>query len=312
MGSDNVLQTRPRILEWWHTVSALLDESAAEWSRNNAPRLAASLAFYTLLSLAPLLVVTVALASFVFGDKAARGQLAWEIQGLVGRLAARTIQALIQEAYKPATGVIAAILGVLTLAWGATSVAVELRDALNTIWQVTCRETGSRFSLVLAFLADRLNAFLLVLIGGVLLFTSLLLGAIIAAMGRFFGSSLSAPEPVLQTTESVISFIVITLLFAGIYKIVPRVQLKWTDVVVGATFTSLIFTIGKQLVGLYLGKAGLGSTYGAAGSLVVTLVWVYYSAQLFLFGAEFTKVYTRRFGSHAGTNPTARHASRAI
>ena len=289
-----------RIQQRWHDILALMSDAADEWVNDNAPRLAAALAFYCLFSLAPLLVVTVAVASFAFGEKAARGELAWEIQGLVGRLAASTIQALIQQAYQPATGVIATIGGLLALAWGATSVAVELREALNTVWHVTASGI-SGFSRVLQFVFDRLHAFVLVLSAGFFLLASLLLSALSAGLGRLVGPRLSAPELTLQTAAAIISFVVITFLFAAIYKIVPRVRLKWTDVAVGAVFTSLVFNIGKQLVGLYLGRAAIASPYGAAGSLVLTLVWVYYSAQLFLFGAEITKVYSRKFGSHTAT-----------
>jgi membrane protein len=294
-----MLETLPsQIQQGCHHILAVIADTADEAMTDNVPRLAAALALYCLLSLAPLLVVIIAVASFAFGEKAARGELAWQIQGLVGSLAARTIQALIQQAYTPATGMIATIAGVLTVAWGASSVAVELREALNTIWHVTTIGT-SRFSQILWFLSDRMYAFVLVLGAGFLLLVSLLLSTVIAALGQFLSPSLSVPEPTLQAAEAIISFIIITFLFAAIYKIVPRVTLRWADVLIGAAFTSLVFNIGKQLVGLYLGKAAIASPYGAAGSLVLTLVWIYYSAQLFLVGAEFTKVYARRFGSHA-------------
>jgi len=276
----------------------LLAETANEWSDDNAPRLSASLAFYTLLSMAPVLVVVVAVAGFVFGPDAAQGRLAWEIQGLVGRDGAKAIQTVIHAAYKPATGVIAAVLSLLTLLWGASSVAVELRDALNTIWHVSIGQSHTRLGSMLRIISDRAYGFGLVLGAGFLLMVSLLLNALIAAMGHYFGSSLALPETALQIVTSLVSLIVTTFLFAAIYKFLPDVHLKWSDVIVGAAFTSLVFTAGKQLIGIYLGKAGIASAYGAAGSLVIALVWVYYSAQLFFLGAEFTKVYTRRLGSH--------------
>jgi membrane protein len=279
-------------------IAALIRESVEEWYADNAPRLGASLAFYTLLSLAPLLVVIVGVAALAFGRQAAGGQLAWEIQDLVNRDAAQAIQALIQAAYKPGTGLIAASLSIVTLFWGASSVVVELHDALNTIWHVPVEPAGPGFAGIIPILKERCYSFALVLAVGFLLLVSLVLSAWIAALGRFFGSHLPISEPVLHLTIFLISFVLITFLFAAIYKTVPDVELEWSDVLVGASITSLIFTAGKVLIGIYLGKASFTSAYGAAGSLVILLVWVYYSALLFFLGAEFTKVYTKKFGSH--------------
>ena len=275
----------------------MFKETVGEWVNDKAPRLGASLAFYTLLSLAPLLVVIVAVAALVYGQEAARGQLVWQIQGLVGADGARAIQGLVQGAYKPGTGVIATLLGFLTLAFGASSVVVELRDALNTIWHVPRDRDNTGLSSIFRLVKERFYSFAMILGVGFLLLVSLVLNAWIAAMGKFFASALPTPEPLLHVATFLISFLVITFLFAAIYKMLPAVRLQWSDVAVGASVTSLLFTIGKQLIGLYLGKTTFGSTYGAAGSLVIVLVWVYYSAQLFFFGAEFTKVYTKTFGS---------------
>jgi membrane protein len=250
-----------------------------------------------LLSLAPLLIVVVAVAALVFGQKAAQGQLIWEIQDLVGTEGARAIQGLIQSAYKPTTGTAATVFGLLMLVFGASAVVADLRDALNTIWHVPAAATGSALHGFLRLVRERFYLFGLILGVGFLLLVSLALNAAIAALGSWFRSLLPTSEAVLHVAVFVISFLVITFLFAAIYKFLPDVQLKWSDVTVGACFTALLFTIGKQLIGLYLGKASFGSTYGAAGSLVIVLVWVYYSAQLFFFGAEFTKIYTEKFGS---------------
>jgi membrane protein len=277
-------------------IGALLKETGNAWIDDNAPRLGAALAFYTLLSLAPILIVVVAVAALAFGQKAAQGQLIWEIQDLVGTEGARAIQGLIQSAYKPATGMTATVLGVLTLVLGASAVVVELRDALNTIWHVPAA-TSSSLRGFLRLVKERFYLFGLILGVGFLLLVSLALNAAIAAFGSLFGSLRPASESLLHLAVFLISFLVITFLFAAIYKGLPDVQLKWSDVIVGACFTSLLFTIGKQVIGIYLGKASFGSTYGAAGSLVIVLVWVYYSSQLFFFGAEFTKVYTETFGS---------------
>src|ERR1019366_5300116 len=262
-------------------IGALLKETGNAWIDDNAPRLGASLAFYTLLSLAPILIVVVAVAALAFGQKAAQGQLIWEIQDLVGTEGARAIQDLIQSAYKPTTGTAATVFGLLMVVFGASAVVVDLRDALNTIWHVPAAVTSSTLHSFLRLVKERFYLFGLILGVGFLLLVSLTLNAAIAALGSLFRSMLPTPEAVLQVAVFVISFLVITFLFAAIYKFLPDVQLKWSDVTVGACFTALLFTIGKQLIGLYLGKASFGSTYGAAGSLVIVLVWVYYSAQLF-------------------------------
>lgn len=289
-----------RHFSWRQTTGllSLVKETLLAWNDDNVPRLGAALAFYTMLSLAPLLVVVVAIAALAYGKQAAQGQLFWEIRGLVGPAGANAIQGLLEGAYKPGTGVIATMLGLLTLAFGASSVVGELRDALNTIWHVPPAPANTGFSSLVQLVKERFYSFALVLGVGFLLLVSLVLNAWLAAMGKFVGGFLPAPEGVLQAATSFISFLVITGLFAAIYKVMPNVRLKWSDVIIGASVTSLLFTAGKYLIGLYLGKASFGSTYGAAGSLVIVLVWVYYSSQLFFLGAEFTKIYTNNFGSH--------------
>jgi len=278
-------------------MGGMLAAAFSEWNNDNAQRLGASLAFFTLLSLAPLVVVVVAVGAAVFGHQAAEGQLAWEIRDLVGPVGAQAIQQMIRGAYQPKAGTIATILSVLTLVFGATSVAVELHEALNIIWHVPVKAGG--FSTRIAdFVKERFLSLVLILGAGFILVVSLIWSAWIAAMGRFFGSVLSVPEFALHAASFVVSFIAITLVFGAIYKFVPDVALKWSDVIVGACFSALVFAIGKQLLALYLGKVSLGSAYGAAGSLVTVLVWVYYSAQLFFLGAEFTKIYAGKYGSH--------------
>jgi membrane protein len=277
-------------------------ETLSDWNNDNVLRLGASLAFYTLLSLAPILVIVVAVAAFAYGRQAAEGQLIWEIQDVVGTQQASAVQSLIQRAYKPGTGLIAAVLGVFTLALAASSVLVELRDALNTIWHVPRGANVTGLGGVYALVKERFYSFGLVLAAGFLLLVSLVLNTLIATMGKFFRSYLPTPEFVLQAGGFLVSFVVVTVLFAVIYKILPDVPLRWRDVMVGASATSFLFTIGKQLIALYLGKTSFASAYGAAGSLALVLVWVYYSAQLFFLGAEFTKVYirVRRSGNIGG------------
>jgi len=278
-------------------IVGVLDETIGEWSDDNAQRLGASLAFFTLLSLAPLVVVVVAVGAAVFGQQAAEGQFGWEIRNFVGPVGAEAIQQVIRGAYKSGAGAVATILSILTLVFGASSVTVELHNALNTIWHVPTK-TGRFATRIADFAKERFFSFMLVLCGGFILIVSLIWSAWVAAMGRFFGSVLPVPELALHVTTVLVSFIAISLIFAASYKIVPDVPLEWRDVIVGASFTALVFAIGKQLLALYLGKISLGSPYGAAGSLVTVLVWVYYSAQLFFLGAEFTKVYAKTYGSH--------------
>ena len=282
-----------------YKIVGVVRETLTEWLNDKAPRLGASLAFYTLFSLAPLLVVILAVAALVFGRDAAQGQLVWEIQDLVGPDLARAIQDLLRNAHRPGAGLIATALGLLTLALGASSVVVELRDALNTIWHVPPGQCSLGLTGFFRLLRDRCYAFGLVLGAGLLLLVSLVLKVWIAAMGRFFAPFPRAPEFITHYHAFPVSFLAITLLFAGLYKMLPAVFLKWSDVIVGACVTSFLFTIGKKLIGLYLGKTTLGSAYGAAGSLVLLLVWVYYSAQIFFFGAEFTKMFANRYGSRS-------------
>lgn len=276
------------------TILKLLEETFSEWSRHKAPRLGAALAYYTTLSLAPLVVVMIGLAGIFFGQEAARGQLVWQIQDLVGRDAAKAIEGMVKSAQTPSSGILATVIGTLTLLFGASVVFGELRDALNTVWGVPASEGLN----ILGEIRYRFFSFAMVLAVGFLLLVSLVLSTALAAIGKFFGSLLPTPEYVLHIANILLSFAVVTLLFALIYKVVPDVAIAWNDVWIGAAATSLLFSIGKFLIGLYLGKASVGSAYGAAGSLVVILVWVYYSAQIFFFGAEFTQVYANKFGSH--------------
>ena len=290
-------------------IGGLLEASAAEWMNDNAQRLGAALAFYTLLSFAPLLVVVVGVAALVYGKDAAGGQLAWEIRNVVGWHGAKIIQSTIDAAYNFGSGTLATCLSLAALFFGASSVVVELRDDLNNIWKAPSPTEGANLTRVLRIVKERFYSFALVLGAGFLLLITLTLGTWLSGFGNYFESHWRVPESLVNTALFLISFFVITLLFAAVYKTMPDVNLKWSDVAVGAGVTALIFTIGKQLISLYLAKATVASTYGAAGSLVILLLWVYYSAQLFFFGAEFTKVYTRRFGSRA---PEPSDSSRAL
>lgn len=290
----------------WKTLASLLGRSIGAWDDDDVPRLSAALAFYALLSLAPILVIVVGVASLFFGDAAARGQLAWEMHRMVGWNEAKMVQSLIESTRNHHSGILATSLSVLALAFGGTSVVVELRSGLNTIWHIT-PGNASRMKTLVAMAKERFVSVLMILGVGFLLLLSLVASTVVAALGRAVGPNLPFPAAWLHVLTFVISFLVITLLFGAVYKVMPDVELQWRDVMVGASVTSLIFTIGKQLLALYLGKAAFASTYGAAGSFVILLVWVYYSAQLFFLGAEFTKLYAATYGSHpqpaAATRP---------
>jgi membrane protein len=286
----------------WHA-GLLVRDTFSSWSRDDAPRLAAALAYYAVLATAPLLVISVAVADLVFGQKAVDGQLAWEIQNFLGGEAARAIQSVLQGSHKASNGAIATALSIATLIVGASSVIVELHDGLNLMWGVKPPEESTWRSDVFRFLKERLFSSLIVIAAGSLLLVSLLFSAALTAVETFFRPLLPTSGWVLHPAEFVASFVVVTLLFAAVYKLIPDVQLNWSDVAIGASVTSLLFTVGKQLIALYLVRVGFESTYGAAWAAVLLFVWIYYSAQLFYLGAEFTKAYTRRYGTHVAREP---------
>lgn len=285
-------------------IFALLKETFNEWNEDKASLWAAALAYYTVFSLAPLLLIAIAIAGAVFGEEAARGEIIGQIQGLVGREGAEVIQTMIQNTQKPDSGgALATIFGIGALFFGASGVFGQLQDALNTIWEVKPKPGKA----VKSFIQSRFLSFAMVLVLGFLLLVSLVLSAALAVVGNFFGSLIPGYVILGQILNFAISFGFITLLFAAIYKFLPDVHARWKDLWVGAAFTALLFNIGKFLIGLYLGNSGINSTYGAAGSLVIILIWVFYSAQIILFGAEFTQVYAKYYGENI---EPSRHAVR--
>jgi membrane protein len=273
-------------------IRRLLTKTYSEWSEDQAPRLGAALAYYTVLSLAPLLILLLAIAGLVFGDDAARGQLFGELNNMVGPEGAKAIQSMVDNSSKPASGIIASIIGFVMLIFGASSVAGELKNALNIIWDQPESSGG-----VKDIVKQRSTALVVVLGCGFLLLVSLVVSSTIAAAGTYVTNALPIPESVMLVFNMLLATAVITGVFAVLFKYLPDVHLEWRDVLPGALFTAVLFAIGKLLIGLYLGKASFGSTYGAAGSLVIVLVWVYYSSQIFFFGAEFTQVYAGEHGS---------------
>jgi membrane protein len=244
-----------------------------------------------LLSIAPLVVLSVAVAGLAFGEQAARGEIAREIASVVGPSGAQVIQAVILNAKAPTAGIASSLVGLGVLLFGASGVFTELQSALNTIWGVRAKPGRGLRGVV----RDRFFSFAMVLTVALLLLVSLIVSAALAAMGRFFEQYLPGGETLWQITGFVVSVLIGALLFALVFKVVPDAEIAWSDVVVGAIVTSLLFTAGKFALGVYIGRSSVTSSYGAAGSLVALVVWVYYSSQIVFLGAEFTRVYSRRF-----------------
>ena len=264
-----------------------------EWFEDNAPMYGAALAFYSIFSLAPLLVIAIGVAGLAFGREAVQTEVLAQFTQLLGKEGARQVEIVLRNAAESPSGLPATILGVITLFVGATAVFNQLKTALNTIWNVPASPSG----VVRSFVVDRLLSFAMVQCMGFLLLISLLVNAALAAVSKVFERFVPDMAALLLAAGFLFSLLVVTVLFAAIFKILPDARIAWMDVWVGALATALLFTLGKFLIGLYLGRSSVASVYGAAGSLVVLLLWVYYSAQVFLLGAEFTQVYARRWGS---------------
>jgi len=272
----------------------LLKQTWLDWNTDRCPRMGAALAYYTVFSLAPLMVIAIAIAGVVFGGQAARGEIGDELATTLGRPAAAAIEDLLRQNHDTGGNALASVIGLVVLLVGASGVFIELEDALNTIWKVP----PERSATVLAFIRDRVLSFTLVLGTGFLLLVSLVISAALSAMDRFLTPSAMPGGTLLwHLVNVVVSYLFITGLFALIFRYLPNTAVRWRDVWVGAAGTALLFTIGKYLLGLYIGLSGVASGFGAAGSLAVILVWVFFSAQIMLLGAEFTHVYAQRYGS---------------
>jgi membrane protein len=274
-------------------VYILFRDTFQQWNSDKASTWAAALAYYTIFSIGPLLLIAISIAGLVFGEQAAQGQITGRVEGIVGRDAAQVVQGLLQAANKRQEGIIGTTIGIVTLLLGASGFFGQLQTALNEMWKV---EPPKRS--VFQTIVSRGLTFVMVLGAGILVIALLAVSAAISAITAFFGQLLPGPLAgiLLGVVDFVVSFGVITAIFAAIYRVLPDTTVDWRDVWLGAAFTALLFVIGKVALGIYLGRASVGSAFGAAGSLVVLLVWIYYSAQIFLFGAEFTQVFSNKYG----------------
>jgi membrane protein len=284
----------------------LIKETASDWSEDKAARFAAALAYYTLLSIAPLIVLAVAIAGLAFDQDAVRGQIAQQIGAVVGAQAGQAVEGIARNASTPEAGVWSSAIGVAVLLFGASGVFGELQSSLNAIWEVSPKPGRG----ILGVIKDRFFSFTMVLGVAFLLLVSLVIATAVAALGSYFEQALPGGETLWMALNALLSLAVITVLFALIFKVVPDAEIRWRDVWVGAFVTALLFTLGKLLIGLYLGKSSFASSYGAAGSVVALVVWVYYTAQIVFLGAEFTQAYARRFGSRIVPSANAEPADR--
>jgi membrane protein len=275
------------LIRGWHLIKA----AVSSWIDDFAPSMGAALSYYTVFSLAPMLLIVIGVAGLVFGADAARGEIVTQLRGLMGEQGAVAVEELLKSANDPGKGILATVVGFATLLVGATAVFAELQSALDRIWRTPApiNENG-----LWGMIRTRFLSFGLILGLGFLMIVSLVLSAALAALGTWFGGVLGGWETILQVINFVVSFGVVTVVFAAIYKFMPHAKIAWPNVWVGAIVTALLFTVGKFLISLYIGKSGVASGFGAAGSFAVLLVWVYYSAQIFLLGAEFTWVYSHR------------------
>lgn len=274
------------------TAFGILKQTGHDWSDDKVPRLGAALAYYAIFSIAPLVVIVIAIAGMWFGKDQAQQQTLTQLSGMVGDQGAQAIASLLEAANKPREGLIASALAIVTLIVGAAGVFVQLQDALNTIWEVKPKPGRG----VWGFIRHRILSMATVCGIGFLLLISLIASAGLTAAGQWLSGSMPGGEALWQVINLVISYVVIAVMFSLMFKYMPDVKIGWRDVWIGGALTALLFIVGKFALGMYLGRSSVSSAYGAAGSLVILLLWIYYSAQIFLFGAEFTQVYANRFG----------------
>jgi membrane protein len=278
----------------FHHIWALMRDTVMAWIDDYAPSMGAALAFYTLFSIAPLLLIVISLAGLMFGQEAARGEIMEQLGGLVGTDSARTLQTVLEGLNQPSASAYGTVVGVGVLLIGATTVFGELQNAMDRIWRAPDSPARGGFWEVVK---SRLLSAGIVLGVGFLLMVSLVASAALAALSKWWAPWFGELALVANLVDWALSFTMVMALFAMIYKWLPRSKVAWSDVLIGAALTALLFTVGKFLIGLYIGRSGIASPFGAAASLVVLLLWVYYSAQIFLLGAEFTWLYAHRHGS---------------
>lgn len=280
----------------------VVKETFSKWIDDKAPRLAAALSYYTIFAMAPTLVIVIGVASMVFGQDAAQGKIVTEIEGLVGREGAEAVQTILKNSAQDDAGPLATVLGFLLLIVGATSVFIELQDSLNTIWGVAPKPGRG----IMGMIKDRVLSFAMVVGTGFVLMVSLLVSAALTALETWMvGAMPDISVVVVQIVQTIVSLAIFTLLIGAIYRVLPDAKIAWRDVGTGAFITAALFTLGKYLIGLYLGQGSVSSTYGAAGSLAVLFVWVYYSGLIFFLGAEFTQVYANRWGGRVEPSANA-------
>ena len=276
----------------------LVKNTATEFSEDKCPRLGAALAFYTALSLAPMLLVVVGIAGLLFSEDAAQGQVAQQIAGSVGDDNAKTIEDLMVASRSKTGGLLSTILGLVSLIVGATGVFIQLQDAINTIWDYKADEKDQKWLGIVTELKNRLLSFTMICSMAFMLLVSLAFSAFLTGLGGWINSKLPYGSLWMRLLNCGLSFALTTAMFAMIFKLLPKPKVAWRDVWVGAVVTALLFNLGKYLIGLYMGMAAVGSPYGAAGSFVVLLMWIYFSTQILLFGAEFTQIFSRTHGSN--------------
>ena len=272
----------------------MLRQAVTAWSNDYAPSMGAALSYYTLFSIAPLLLIVIGIAGWFFGDEAVRGEITAGLQGLMGEEGAKAVEDMVADASEPKEGIIATAVGVVVLIIGATTVFGELQNSLDRIWRAPAREAGGVWKL----LRSRLLSIGMILGIVFLLMVSLVFDTVLQTLGKMWGTE--GWQVVAQVVNFVVGFGLTTTAFALIYKLMPRARIEWHDVWVGAAVTAVLFTVGKFLISLYIGRSAVASSFGAAGSLAVVMIWVYYSAQIFLLGAEFTWVYAHEHGSRRG------------
>ncbi len=287
-------------------VPALFAATFQSWNAHKAQRMGAALAYFTVFSLSPLLILAIALGGALLGHDAVQGRIVGSLQGLLGEAGARAIQDMLAAAHRSGHGGLSSAIGVTTLLVGASGVFGELQDALNTIWEVKPR----RGSPIGVFLKTRLLSMAVMLSTSFLLVVSLIFSTVVAAVGALLRDRMPGGESLWQIAQMLLSFVSLAYMFMLLFKLVPDVTLRWRDVYLGGVVTALLFTLGELAIGLYLGKRSIGSMYGAAGSFVILLIWVYYNAQIMLFGAEFTRAYTLRHGSGLRVAPIAEPVTR--